>query len=382
MSGVDLTLSFCSIPEELGSAMVGRCSPKSLDKLAQVSHEMRLLANQTALDRLNRSFGGAMTSLSHAKELYRRSVQWNSTIVEEAYAKLGIITAALQTEKTCVVSIQSPFLPHIREMLILSPPKWEATFPLENSVAQIISFQDGCIIVFTQTGNLEKYVLKQGKIRERFLGTGSEILPVVGVQVPFIFVLSLNNTIKVLDALNFRCTCSFVAQREAKAIFHVNSQYILFFKDGYVSNFILDSGGYISCLEEPCRNFFSPLTQFKSVSSTLLETHFTVDTDQGTGLFFYDHMNARIRWMEKDFSFEKMIRIQEFLLGLHQNTIYFEAVFDHKTFRLFSPKQGTIIDFCPSEEGMLRILVQQSNRIVLFRLIFPPYKKPFMDSDS
>lgn len=382
MSGVNLGPNFSAIPEDIGSTMVGRCSPKSLDKLAQVSHEIRVLANQTALDRLNRSFGGVKTAFSHSKELYKRSVQWHSTIVEEAYAKLGKVTASLQTEKTCIVSLESPFLPHVKEMVILTPPAWEATFPLENSITQILSFHEGSILVFTENGVLEKYVVKRGKTQERFLGENQELLPVIGLKIPFLFVLSSNLSLRVIDSANLEFTSSLKIERPARAILHINSKFTLFFKDGCVSSFTLDRLGRFVSLEKPSRNFLSPLTQFKSVSTNFLETHFTVDTEQGTGLFFYDHSCNRLSWIQKEFCFEKMIRIQEYLIGLHQNILYFEAIFDHKTFKLFLPKQGTILDFCPSEEGILHVLVQQTHRLVLFRLIFPPYKKPLVDCDS
>jgi len=382
MSGVNLGPYFSSIPEDLGSTMVGRCSPKSLDKLAQVSHEIRVLANRTALDRLNRSFGGVKTAFSHTKELYTRSVQWHTTLVEEAYAKLGKVTASLQTEKTCIVSIESPFLPQVKEMVILSPPVWEATFPLENSITQIVSFHEGSILVFTENGVLEKYVVRRGKIQERFLGENQELLPVIGLEIPFLFALSSNLSLQVIDSANLEFTSSFKIERPARAILHINSKFTLFFKDGCVCSFTLDGLGRFVNLEKPCRNFLSPLTQFKSVSTNFLETLFTVDTEQGPQLFFYDHACSRLHGFKKEFSFEKMIRIQEFLIGLHQNTLYFEAILDHKTFRLFSPKQGIIIDFCPSEEGILQVLVQQYHRLVLFRLVFPPHKKPFVDSDS
>lgn len=58
MSGVNLTLDLSQIPDDLKKDLIGRSTPNSLDKLAQVSHDLRSVANQVAQQRLNRSFGG------------------------------------------------------------------------------------------------------------------------------------------------------------------------------------------------------------------------------------------------------------------------------------------------------------------------------------
>ena len=379
MSGVNLTLDLSQIPDDLKKDLLGRSTPNSLDKLAQVSHDLRSVANQVAQQRLNRSFGGAITGFSPAKELFRRSIQWPRKLGEEAYAKLGKVTAALQTEKVCIVSVESPFLPQVKEMVILNPPSWEASFPLENTVTQILSFREGNVIVFTQNGLLEKYVVKLGKIATKILGLNYAVIPVIGEQIPFIFVACDEKKVSVVNTSKFEFTSTLMTQRAVKAILHINSNFTFFFKDGFTAPFSLDPLGMICNFKDPEKTFLSPLTQFKAVSSNLHETHFTVDASEGTGLFFYDHMLNTISWVKKKFSFEKMIRIQEYILGLYQNAIYFEGILDHKTFDLFSPQHGKIIDFCPSEEGILRVLVQQYNRIVLFRLIFPPYKKPFVE---
>ena len=379
MSGIDLNLVV--LPRDFQEDLAGRTSPVSLCKLSQVSTDLQKIANFVAGKRLIRSFGGATTDKSHAQELLKRSFQPSVEPVE-AYAKLGNVTAVLQTRNSCVVSLKSPFSSQHKEMVILTPPAWDAIFPLEQTVSQIISFRQEDTIVFTENGFLEKYNLRLGRTASIYFGPNTEVLQTVGEEAPFVFLFDPNNCLKVLLWSNFRIMSEIQTEKKVRAILNLNGRYRLFYQDTSNAILELDQEGVIKHLTISSNNSFSQIARFKAVSSNSQESFFTVETYEGSSLVLLDHKRETITNIMNKMCFEKIIRVQEHIIGLHNNCIYDESIVTHNAKILFSPAMGTILDFCASEEGVLRVIVQQLNRLLLTKLIFRPYKKLFVNSEA
>ena len=208
------------------------------------------------------------------------------------------------------------------------------------------------------------------------------MLQTVGEEVPFVFLFDSNNCLKVLLWSNLRIVSEIQTEKKVRAILNLNGRYRLFYQDTSNAILELDQEGVKKHLTISSKNSFSQIARFKAVSSNSQESFFTVETYEGSSLFLLDHKRETITNIMNEMCFEKIIRVQEHIIGLHNNCIYAESIVTHNAKILFSPAMGTILDFCASEEGVLRVIVQQFNRLLLTKLIFRPYKKLFVNSDA
>ncbi|MBM3195040.1 MAG: hypothetical protein FJZ60_04665, partial [Chlamydiae bacterium] len=181
-------MSLSHIPTDIQKEILGRMTPSSLDKIAFVNKETQKVAQLIAKGRLERSFDGSKTACRPSNELLLRSIRWPVMIDQQAFAKLGKITAALQTVQSCVIALQSSLIPNIKEMIVLDPPKWMALFPLQKRVDNILSFEEGDILALTEDYKIEKYRVGEGRIKEFNLSPKERIIQNIGEKIPFVLI--------------------------------------------------------------------------------------------------------------------------------------------------------------------------------------------------
>lgn len=365
-----------NLPSEITQEIFGRMTPFSLEKIACVNRESNLMVQSIARGRLYRSFNGPQTSLRPSNELLRRSVRWPTMISKQAFAKLGKITAALQTQHFCVLALESTFIANVKEMIVLDPPKWLAFFPLQNRVEKILSFEEGDVIAVTED-KIEKYRAGVGKIAEVDLSSREKIVPSVGEKIPFFLIYNVIGRVCFFKKTNFEMIHSFQSFSQPKSLFHFGGKYVLLFEDGSISEVEI----FEDCItvSKPVLNSLSCLQHFQCASSNFQELYFTIENKNGSTLYLIDRHFQILSQVSKRVRFEKMVRIQEYILGLSNNCIYAESIIDFFITSVFVPENGLIIDFCPSEEGIVRVLIQQPGRIVMTHLRFFPYKELRMD---
>ena len=301
-------------------------------------------------------------------------------IDQQAFAKLGKITAALQTVQSCVIALQSSLIPNIKEMIVLDPPKWVALFPLQKRVDSILSFEKGDVLVLTEDYKIEKYRTGEGKIKEINLSPKEKIILNVGEKIPFILIYHQQGWASFLNKDTLENIHSFFSPIPPKALFYFGGKLILLFQDGCVSEIKTSEDSVV--VSEPALHPLTCLKNFHCASSNIQELHFTVENKRGSTLYLMDHRFHILSQASKKVRFEKMVRIQEYILGLCNNCIYAESVLDFLITSVYVPENGRIIDFCPSEEGIVRVLIQQSGRVVMTHLRFFPYKKLRMDRQN
>jgi hypothetical protein len=373
-------MSLSNIPPDIQQQILGRMTPSSLDRTAFVNKETQKMVQLIAKGRLERSFDGSKTAYRPSNELLLRSIRWPVMIDQQAFAKLGKITAALQTVQSCVIALQSSFIPSIKEMIVLDPPKWVALFPLQKRVDSILSFEQGDVLVLTEDYKIEKYRMGHGKVKEVNLSAKEIIIQNIGEKIPFIMIYHQQSRAFFLNKETLEMVHSFFPPIAPKALFYFGGKLVLLYQDGCISE-IKTSRDPVE-ISEPTLHPLSCLKNFHCASSNLQELHFTVENEIGSTLYLMDRRFHILSQVSKKVRFEKMVRIQEYILGLCNNCIYAESVLDFLITSVFIPENGHIIDFCPSEEGIVRVLVQQSGRIVMTHLRFFPYKKLRMNCQN
>ena len=373
-------MSLSHVPCEIQQQILGRMTPSSLDKIAFVDRETQKVAQSIAKGRLDRSFNGAQTAYRPSNELLLRSIRWPVMIDQQAFAKLGKITAALQTVQSCVIALQSSLIPNIKEMIVLDPPKWMALFPLQKRVDSILSFEEGDVLVRTEDYKIEKYRMGEGKIKEVDLSANEKIIQNIGEKIPFVLIYHPHGRAFFLHKETLEMVHTFFPRTPPKALFFFGGKLVLLFQDGCISE--IETSEESVEISEPALHPLSCLKNFHCASTNIQELHFTVENDIGSTLFLMDRRFHLLSQVSKKVRFEKMVRIQEYILGLCNNCIYAESVLDFLITSVFMPENGQIIDFCPSEEGIVRVLIQQSGRVVMTHLRFFPYKKLRMDRQN